>query len=229
VVVLGLMGRRDQAPLGVVSGGARRTYRRSRAPSPAESPCTGEGVRPASRTDRARRPAPGTCCTRPPSSSACSTPHPGGSGAASLTPPDGEPSTAPPTRPRAAHPLRARRPTRAHPGVSDLAKLGDGALLPPQGLTVADRCTRCCTRGAAHNHAQLSVLVGVAGFEPATFRSQSGRATKLRHTPSPPRQIGPRRHGRVSAGTRLRGPDAGRGRQPCRRRLKTDPLSATEN
>ena len=25
--------------------------------------------------------------------------------------------------------------------------------------------------------------VGVAGFEPAAFRSQSGRATKLRHTP----------------------------------------------
>lgn len=28
------------------------------------------------------------------------------------------------------------------------------------------------------------MLVGVAGFEPTTFRSQSGRATKLRHTPS---------------------------------------------
>lgn len=27
-------------------------------------------------------------------------------------------------------------------------------------------------------------MVGVAGFEPTTFRSQSGRATKLRHTPS---------------------------------------------
>lgn len=27
-------------------------------------------------------------------------------------------------------------------------------------------------------------LVGVAGFEPTAFRSQSGRATKLRHTPS---------------------------------------------
>jgi hypothetical protein len=26
-------------------------------------------------------------------------------------------------------------------------------------------------------------VVGVAGFEPTTFRSQSGRATKLRHTP----------------------------------------------
>ena len=26
-------------------------------------------------------------------------------------------------------------------------------------------------------------LVGVAGFEPTTFRSQSGRATKLRYTP----------------------------------------------
>lgn len=26
-------------------------------------------------------------------------------------------------------------------------------------------------------------LVGVAGFEPTAFRSQSGRATKLRHTP----------------------------------------------
>lgn len=28
------------------------------------------------------------------------------------------------------------------------------------------------------------MLVGVAGFEPTAFRSQSGRATKLRHTPS---------------------------------------------
>ena len=28
-------------------------------------------------------------------------------------------------------------------------------------------------------------LVGVAGFEPAAFRSQSGRATNLRHTPRP--------------------------------------------
>src|SRR4051812_32018965 len=27
------------------------------------------------------------------------------------------------------------------------------------------------------------LLVGVAGFEPTAFRSQSGRATKLRHTP----------------------------------------------
>jgi hypothetical protein len=27
-------------------------------------------------------------------------------------------------------------------------------------------------------------VVGVAGFEPTAFRSQSGRATKLRHTPS---------------------------------------------
>ena len=26
-------------------------------------------------------------------------------------------------------------------------------------------------------------MVGVKGFEPSTFRSQSGRATKLRHTP----------------------------------------------
>ena len=26
-------------------------------------------------------------------------------------------------------------------------------------------------------------MVGVAGFEPAAFRSQSGRATNLRHTP----------------------------------------------
>lgn len=32
-------------------------------------------------------------------------------------------------------------------------------------------------------------VVGVAGFEPTTFRSQSGRATKLRHTP-PVRHVG---------------------------------------
>ncbi|EGJ77398.1 hypothetical protein STTU_4609 [Streptomyces sp. Tu6071] len=29
----------------------------------------------------------------------------------------------------------------------------------------------------------LVLMVGVAGFEPTAFRSQSGRATKLRHTP----------------------------------------------
>jgi hypothetical protein len=28
--------------------------------------------------------------------------------------------------------------------------------------------------------------VGMTGFEPATFRSQSGRATKLRHIPCRP-------------------------------------------
>ena len=31
--------------------------------------------------------------------------------------------------------------------------------------------------------AVTELLVGVAGFEPTAFRSQSGRATKLRHTP----------------------------------------------
>ncbi|CCA55691.1 hypothetical protein SVEN_2405 [Streptomyces venezuelae ATCC 10712] len=31
---------------------------------------------------------------------------------------------------------------------------------------------------------RVIVMVGVAGFEPTAFRSQSGRATKLRHTPS---------------------------------------------
>ena len=31
----------------------------------------------------------------------------------------------------------------------------------------------------------LCATVGVTGFEPAAFHSQSGRATKLRHTPSP--------------------------------------------
>ena len=34
--------------------------------------------------------------------------------------------------------------------------------------------------------APLLSYVGVAGFEPAAFRSQSGRATKLRHTPRTP-------------------------------------------
>ena len=28
-----------------------------------------------------------------------------------------------------------------------------------------------------------ATVVGMAGFEPTTFRSQSGRATKLRHIP----------------------------------------------
>jgi hypothetical protein len=29
----------------------------------------------------------------------------------------------------------------------------------------------------------MNKVVGMAGFEPTTFRSQSGRATKLRHIP----------------------------------------------
>ncbi len=40
-------------------------------------------------------------------------------------------------------------------------------------------------------------MVGVTGFEPAAFRSQSGRATKLRHTPSPRGAV--RRFGAVRA------------------------------
>lgn len=43
-------------------------------------------------------------------------------------------------------------------------------------------------RDAAYNailySASVDEVVGVAGFEPTAFRSQSGRATKLRHTPS---------------------------------------------
>ena len=34
-----------------------------------------------------------------------------------------------------------------------------------------------------HSRRKPNELVGVAGFEPTTFRSQSGRATKLRYTP----------------------------------------------
>ncbi|CAK7284577.1 hypothetical protein SGPA1_30450 [Streptomyces misionensis JCM 4497] len=46
-------------------------------------------------------------------------------------------------------------------------------------------------------------MVGVAGFEPTAFRSQSGRATKLRHTPSGARR---RVHGRTArVGRILRG------------------------
>ncbi len=41
-------------------------------------------------------------------------------------------------------------------------------------------------------------MVGVAGFEPTTFRSQSGRATKLRHTPSV-RHVGYMPTGRTAA------------------------------
>ncbi len=42
-------------------------------------------------------------------------------------------------------------------------------------------------RSAAHGHADGAVVVGVPGLEPGAFRSQSGRATKLRHTPQHPR------------------------------------------
>jgi hypothetical protein len=37
--------------------------------------------------------------------------------------------------------------------------------------------------GRAGFEARGIQTVGVAGFEPTAFRSQSGRATKLRHTP----------------------------------------------
>lgn len=46
-------------------------------------------------------------------------------------------------------------------------------------------------------------VVGVAGFEPTTFRSQSGRATKLRHTPSV-RHVGYMQSGSASADLRGR-------------------------
>ena len=39
------------------------------------------------------------------------------------------------------------------------------------------------SHGSRATHWQVMLTVGVAGFEPAAFRSQSGRATKLRHTP----------------------------------------------
>ena len=47
-------------------------------------------------------------------------------------------------------------------------------------------------------------MVGVAGFEPTTFRSQSGRATKLRHTPSV-RHVGYMAAGRVGCPLSVRG------------------------
>lgn len=58
-------------------------------------------------------------------------------------------------------------------------------------------------------------LVGVAGFEPTAFRSQSGRATKLRHTPSV-RDVGymPAR----AASAALFGASARRGARPDRAR-----------
>src|SRR4051794_15910004 len=49
---------------------------------------------------------------------------------------------------------------------------------------------------------ELSVLVGVPGFEPGAFRSQSGRATKLRHTP-PPEPVA-----RPGDGVKVTAPDA---------------------
>ena len=60
-------------------------------------------------------------------------------------------------------------------------------------------------RGVSHaSVSNMNALVGLTGFEPATFRSQSGRATNLRHSPctcpaadpvpltGPPEQGGPR-------------------------------------
>ena len=54
-------------------------------------------------------------------------------------------------------------------GRRDAVRTAGGRSAPPA-------LSGCCRSGAS---------VGVAGFEPAAFRSQSGRATKLRHTPSP--------------------------------------------
>lgn len=36
---------------------------------------------------------------------------------------------------------------------------------------------------SAHSTGQVYKMVGVAGFEPAAFRSQTERSTKLSHTP----------------------------------------------
>lgn len=61
----------------------------------------------------------------------------------------------------------------------------------------------------------IAQVVGVAGFEPTAFRSQSGRATKLRHTPSGATR---RVHARRQRGCRI-----------SRAPLGTGPRAATTN
>jgi hypothetical protein len=93
---------------------------------------------------------------------------------------------------------------------------------PFRGRSERRCCTRCCTRAVQPDYSLSYLLVGVAGFEPTAFRSQSGRATKLRYTPSPVRRSPgtpvpgsrTRRRGvplstEPAAGTRLRGRGTG--------------------
>jgi hypothetical protein len=71
-----------------------------------------------------------------------------------------------------------------HPGRADFLNgtLHDRAL---QGLSGMGSIGGSGTaQWLGHPAIRFMVSVGVAGFEPAAFRSQSGRATKLRHTPS---------------------------------------------
>jgi hypothetical protein len=52
------------------------------------------------------------------------------------------------------------------------------------GILMAIRASKKALTPASSQFRAFCATVGVTGFEPAAFRSQSGRATKLRHTPS---------------------------------------------
>ena len=58
-------------------------------------------------------------------------------------------------------------------------------LDPNTWLLMDPARSRSGRRHATHRF-ELGMLVGATGFEPATFRSQSGRSTRLSHAPTPP-------------------------------------------
>ena len=110
-----------------------------------------------------------------------------------------------------------------------------GLSSPGPRVTAAQLTTKARNRRGSGP----SSHVGVTGFEPATFRSQSGRATNLRHTPNVPSyDDGVRRvtSGGPAAQHRqrpsVRGPKEGRAPPPARQvtaLTSESPLTSTES
>jgi hypothetical protein len=92
-------------------------------------------------------------------------------------------------RRQAAAPASKRHSGPVEPGWGDLAQLRayqqEQGTSPAEDAPVLDQLSPAdlLDLAFAGHGSRKALLVGVAGFEPTAFRSQSGRATKLRHTP----------------------------------------------
>lgn len=80
---------------------------------------------------------------------------------------------------------KVRKPDQATEGVDPQTASRAGSFAET-GPTSGDNRIDLLVRALAGHGSSKPVLVGMTGFEPATLRSQSGCATKLRHIPGPP-------------------------------------------